>query len=394
MLLYQPVDGGVGRHVRDLAEGLTERGAEVVLCGPSLPGGLSEPPGRADHVRLELDRAIAPRASHVRLELDRAIAPRASHVRLELDRAIAPRADLAALRSFAAIVRRTRPDLIHAHSSKAGAVARLGRILQPRVPVLYTPHGYAFAGYFTSGPQRRGYREIERALAPLASRVVCVCEAEATLAAAVGAERRVRVVYNGIEPAGAGPIDPRMAELARRGPVVCALTQLRAGKGIETLIDATPIVLERHPRLQVAIWGDGPELESLRSRASAVGVGEIVHFPGASPDPLDVLRGAEVFVHPSLAEAFPYAILEAMSVARPIVASDVGGIGEALAGGESGVLVPPRDPQSLAGAVNGLLDDPDRRASLAAAGRRRVERRFSRAAMIDRLAEVYSEVTG
>jgi glycosyltransferase involved in cell wall biosynthesis len=362
MLLHQPVDGGVGRHVRDLAEGLAARGQEVVLCGPSMPGAMPAPP------------------------------PRVSHVRLDLDRAVAPRADLTALRELAAIVRRTRPTLIHAHSSKAGAMARLGRILQPRLPVLYTPHGYAFAGFFSSALERRAYREIEHALAPLASRVVCVCEAEGRLAAELGPKRRVRVVRNGIEAAGAGPIDPRMAELRGRGPLVCALTLLRAGKGIETLIDATPRMRERHPRVQVAIWGAGPELESLRARASAAEVGDIVHFPGASSDPLSVLRGADVFVHPSLAEALPYVILEAMSVGRPIVASDVGGVGEALVDGESGLLVQAGDARGLARAMSGLLDDPDRSASIGAAARDRVEQRFSRAAMIDRLLEVYSEI--
>lgn len=364
MLVHQPVDGGVGRHVKDLANGLGECGYEVVLCGPSLPGGLSEPP------------------------------PGATHVKLDLGRAITPRADLAALRSLIAIVRHTKPDLIHAHSSKAGAVARLGRILQPRLPVLYSPHGYAFAGFFTSDLERRGYREIERVLAPLATRVVCVCAAEARLAASVGSERRVRVLYNGIEPSGPGPIDPWMAELGSRGPVVCALTQLRAGKGIETLIDATPSIRERHPRLQLAIWGDGPELQSLRARAAAAGVGGIVHFPGASADPVGVLRGAGVFVHPSLAEAFPYAILEAMSVGRAIVASNVGGISEALGNGEGGVLVAPGNAPDLARAVSDLLDDPERSARIGAAGRRRVEQRFTRAGMIADVAGLYSEVSG
>jgi glycosyltransferase involved in cell wall biosynthesis len=363
MLVYQPVDGGVGRHIRDLTDGLVERGYQIVLCGPSLPGDLSELPSRASHVRLDLDRAIAPRS------------------------------DLAALRRLAEIVRRTRPDVIHAHSSKAGAVARLGRVLQPRTPVVYTPHGYAFAGFFSSRLERLRYREIERALAPLATRVVCVCKAEGRLAGTLGPKQRVRVVYNGIEPAGPGPIDASMVELRRRGPVLCVLTQLRAGKGIETLIDAIPSVLASHPDLQVAIWGDGPERETLRSRAASVGVGAAMHFLGPNHDPLSVLRGADMLVHPSLAEAFPYVILEAMSAARAIVASDVGGIGEAVLDEEDGLLVPSGDHGSLAQAINNLLDEPERRARMGSAGQHRMERLFSRTAMIDRLAEVYSEVS-
>lgn len=362
LLVHQPTDGGVGRHVSDLAIGLAAREYDVTLCGPEWPRGIS-PDTQAVH-----------------------------HVTLDLSRAVTPAQDMAALWKLARVVGDARPDVIHAHSSKAGAVARLGRILRPRVPVLYTPHGYAFAGFFSSELERRGYREVERALAPLASRVVCVCEAEARLAATVGSGRRVRVVYNGIEPAGSGPVDPFVAELGGRGPVVCALTQLRAGKGIETLIDATPSVLERHPDLQVVVWGDGPELGSLRSRASAAGVGGMVHFPGASSDPLAVLRGARVFAHPSLAESFPYVILEAMSVGVPIVASDVGGIGEAVVNGESGLLVAPGDTQTLSRALVDTLSDVDRASRIGDAARTRFEAHFTTELMLDRLTSVYGEV--
>src|SRR5947209_8246065 len=139
MQLYQPTGGGVGRHVKDVAEGLSERGHEVLLCGPSAPEGMSRLP------------------------------PRVSHVPLELGRAVSPKADLTALRQLAAILRRLKPDVLHAHSSKAGALGRLARLSRLRMPVVYTPHGYAFAGWFSSSRERLAYREIERALAPLSS---------------------------------------------------------------------------------------------------------------------------------------------------------------------------------------------------------------------------------
>ena len=160
------------------------------------------------------------------------------------------------------------------------------------------------------------------------------------------------------------------------------------------MIDATPSVLAKHPRLQIAIWGDGPERETLRARAARAGVGAAMHFLGPNHDPLSVLRGADMLVHPSLAESFPYVILEAMSTARPIVASDVGGIGEAIVDGEDGLLVAPGDPRSLAQAMTELLDEPERGRRMGETGRTSVERRFSRTAMIDRLAGVYSEVYG
>lgn len=360
LIVHQPIGGGVGRHVSDLAAGLAERGYETVLCGPAPPEALSGFP----------------------------------HEPLDLRRAVNPRADLAALYQFAEIARRVRPDIIHAHSSKAGAVVRLGRLARPRTPVIYTPHGYAFAGYFSRPAERVAYREVERTLSRLANRVVCVCEAEGRLAAAIGPKDRVRVIHNGIEMHGNTPVDPRMSQLAERGPVVCALTELRPGKGIETLIDATSIIRARRPDIQIAIWGEGPELEALRSRARDVGAADAVHFFGASPAPLSVLLGAEIFVHPSWAESFPYVILEAMSAGLPIVASDVGGVSEAVVHGESGLLAPAHDERRLAQAVIELVENPGSRASMGTAARNSVQQRFSRSAMIEGLTGVYSEVTG
>jgi glycosyltransferase involved in cell wall biosynthesis len=359
LLCHQPIDGGVGRHVEDLAAGLEERGYEIVLCAPS---------------------SLHRRADH------------GAYIHLDLQRAIAPRSDLEAVGRLARIVGDVRPDIVHAHSSKAGAVARLARLAHPRIPVVYTPHGYAFAGYFTRSSERVAYRCIERSLAPLASRVICVCEAEARLAASIGPSERVRVVYNGVSRAGDGQVDARIATLASKGPVIGALTLLRPGKGLETLIDAIPQVLACHPETQVAILGHGPDLDALRARTEQRGVAHAVHFPGSSTDPVGSLRGMDAFVHPSWAEAFPYVILEAMSLARPIVATNVGGVGEALCDGESGLLVAPRNAVALAEAIISVLDDPRRSAQMGAAALARVGQRFTTAAMIDRLASVYDEL--
>lgn len=359
LLCHQPTDGGVGRHIEDLALGLGKQGYEVMLCGPAVPRGL-------------------PKST--------------AHVPLDLDRAISVRSDISAVAGLGRIIRDVRPDIIHAHSSKAGAVARVAKLSHPRTPVIYTPHGYAFAGHFSRSTERLIYRGVERALAPLASRTVCVCEAEARLARSVGPSKKVRVVHNGIELIQDGPVDPRVAELAQLGPVIGALTMLRPGKGLETLIDSLPRVLARYPTVQTAIVGDGPDLQELRTRAERNGTSGAVHFLGSSSKPLTVLHGLDVFVHPSWAEAFPYVILEAMSLGRAIVASDVGGIGEALVDGSSGRLVPARDVEALTKALLAMLDDPTQRAHMGAKALESVNERFTRAAMIGRLSDVYDEV--
>jgi len=150
-------------------------------------------------------------------------------------------------------------------------------------------------------------------------------------------------------------------------------------------------VLDIHPDDQVVIVGDGPGLPELRDRARAQGVADAVHFLGGRTDPLPVLRGMDVVVQPSWAESFPYVILEAMSLGAAIVATDVGGVAEALVDGDSALLVPSHNDRALAAAVIELVGDPDRRAELGAAALERA-RLFSRTAMIERLTEVYAEV--
>jgi glycosyltransferase involved in cell wall biosynthesis len=359
LLVHQPTDGGVGRHVRDLANGLSERDHEVILCGPRIPDGVG-------HI-------YAGR-------------------RLDLERAVAPRADVAGTLAFARALRELRPDIVHAHSSKAGVIARLARIASPSTPIVYTPHGYAFAGFFSTQTERAAYRAIEYALSRIASRVLCVCEAEARLARSIGPGGRVRMVHNGIDPPLDGPVDSHVAELRGEGPVMGALTLLRPGKGLETLIDAMPHVLALHPRTQLAIVGEGPDSDLLRARARERSVVQAVHFLGPSAEPIGALRGMDVFVHPSWAESFPYVILEAMSLGRPIVASGVGGIPEALTDGQSGLLVPPRDAAALAAALARMLDNPTQAAQMGAAARSAVSERFTRSEMTDRVVGVYGEV--
>jgi glycosyltransferase involved in cell wall biosynthesis len=200
-------------------------------------------------------------------------------------------------------------------------------------------------------------------------------------------------VHNGIEPPPVGPVDPRVRELAARGPVICTITQLRPGKGVETLIDALPAVVARHPLLQVAIAGDGPLRESLASRAREQGVADAIHFLGEHADPIAVLRGADLFLLSSWAESFPYAILEAMAVRLPVVSSDVGGIPEAITDRESGLLVPAKDAAATARALIELLDRDELRARLGAAAARVVRLRFNRQQMVDGVARVYEHVT-
>ena len=315
-------------------------------------------------------------------------------VRLDMVRAVSPAADTRAVTEAARLLRRVRPDLVHAHSSKAGAVGRLARPALPRVPLVYTPHGYAFAGYMASDSERRRYRAVERMLAPLASIVLCVCEAERRLAAAIGPASRTRVVHSGIPDLILAAPAPGAAGLQAHGPVVGVLTLLRPGKGIETLIDAMPAVLARHPNTTFVVAGEGPDRAQLSARARERRVDEALRLIGPTSGPEPLLAATDLFVSASWAESFPYNILEAMAASLPVVATDVGGTREAVVDGVTGTLVAPRDPQALAEAVIGLLDEPGRRERLGLAGRARQLELFTVDRMVEETIDVYREVVG
>jgi glycosyltransferase involved in cell wall biosynthesis len=364
LLVVQPPDGGVYEHVAGLARGLAARGQEVAVAGPLA------------HRRADLGVEVLP---------------------LDLRRDISPRRDLGGALRLAALERAFRPDLVHAHSSKAGVAARAARLLSPRLPVLYTAHGFAFASYFESGRARAAYRAAERLMAPLTTRFVCVCEAEGRLAAQVAPRSRVRVVHNGIPEHGLAPPHPSLVRLRERGPVLGVLTLLRPGKGLETLIDAMPAVTRSHPDASVAIAGGASAVVAdqrlaLERRAAERGVSDRVHLIGETPGPGPLLAGVDVFVSASWAESFPYSILEAMAARLPVIATDVGGCAEAVEHGSTGLVVPPRDPDALAAAIVELLEDPERRRRMGEAGHRRQRERFTLERMVDGALQVYREV--
>jgi glycosyltransferase involved in cell wall biosynthesis len=359
LILTQPTDGGVFQHIQQLCEGLSAHGHEPLVAGPFA--------GRPPALAAEL-------------------------LPLPMVRSIAPVADARAMAAVGRLVRRVRPALVHAHSSKAGAAARLARVAYPRTPLVYTPHGYSFAGYFESEGERARYRLAERALAPLATRVLCVCEAERRLAAMVGPSGRTRMVHNGVVTPAPAPALPAVAELAGAGPVIGVVTLLRPGKGIETLVDAIPAVLAEHPTARVAVAGRGPDREQLQARAEALGVGHALHLVGETDGPMPLLAGADVFVSASWAESFPYNVLEAMAVGLPVVATDVGGTGEAVKDGVTGLLVAPRDPGALAGAISKLLGDPELRRRYGESGRARVAEQFTVESMVEGTLDVYRQL--
>ncbi|GIT30465.1 MAG: hypothetical protein Ct9H300mP1_25110 [Planctomycetaceae bacterium] len=138
--------------------------------------------------------------------------------------------------------------------------------------------------------------------------------------------------------------------------------------------------------------GAGPEENNLRRLAGELGIRDRVTFLPNRPDFSDALAAMDVFCLPSLQQGLGTIMLEAMSLARPVIASAVGGVCSVLRDGETGMVVPPEDSAALAGRMLSLLDDPVAARTIGAAGRRDVLARFGTATMVERTVSVYKEV--
>jgi glycosyltransferase involved in cell wall biosynthesis len=364
LLAFEPPDGGVAENVAQLAVGLRAHGWEPVLAGP------------ADSIAYE--RAEAAGVAVHRIDWARGYGT--------------PGRDVRASRQLAGLVRGGDLAVVHCHSAKAGVLGRLVGAAA-RVPVVYSPHCLPFVGEF-GAPRRMVATAIERALGPLATRLICVCEDERRQAVGAGLDAdRLRVVLNGSAPCPAGfDPDPATAALAAGGPVAAAVAVMREQKRLDVLIDAAPSILARVPDARVAIIGDGPLRDELHARAAALGLDAEPRFaflPFQGPS-WRHLAALDVFVLPSSWEGLPIGLLEAMACGVPQVATDVGGSGEAVAP-ETGIMVAPVDPPALADAVVELLSDPARRERMAVAGRARHAEHFGLERMVAATAAVYAE---
>lgn len=365
LIAFEPPDGGVAENVAQLATGLEARGWRPVVAGPP-------------------EATIYPRLEAAKIE----------YRRLPLARRFGgPTGALKALRELRAMLSGDRFDLVHAHSSKAGLLARLAA--RGLAPAVYTPHCFGFVGD-VGRAQRLLAIAVERALGHATAALICVCEAERRegLAAGVAPPERLWRVYNGVEdcPPENAPA-ASLAGLRGSGPVVGAIAVLRRQKRLDLLIDAAPQILDAHPEATIAIIGNGPEEERLRARAAALGLDREERFamlPFADSS-WPYLAALDLYVLPSEWEAFPIGVLEALACGVPQVATDVGGTGEAVLDGETGLLSAP-DPGRIAAAVVELLDDPARLASMRSASRRRQAASFTVGRMVDDTVAVYDTI--
>jgi glycosyltransferase involved in cell wall biosynthesis len=288
-------------------------------------------------------------------------------------------------------------DVIYANSQKAFVVGALAGKFAGK-PMIWHLHDILTADHFS-----RGHRHLAVALANrLAARVIANSKATAeAFVRSGGKAERVRVVYNGMDPAPfdsvtLAEVENLKKELGVAGsPVIGAFSRLAPWKGQHVLLEALTRLPGVHTLLVgEALFGEHAYARALRERAEELGVADRVHFLGFREDVPRLMRLSDVVVHASVtSEPFGRMIVEGMLALRPVVASRAGGTAEIVEDGVSGILVPPGDASALSNALAGLLADPSKGCALAEAGRAVALERFSLEAMLEGVAQHIREVT-
>lgn len=300
--------------------------------------------------------------------------------------------DPGAVLSAARWLRAARIDIVHvALYSRASPYARLAARLAG-VP-LTVAHEWSRPA--PPGPARRF---VDRALCPGTRFIAASAALRDELAASGVPPRDIEVVHSGIEPDAFAPRD-RAASRRRLGleadrPIVLAVGRLHPMKGHVDLIAAVARLRVRVPGLLVLVAGDGPLRSVLPALSAAAGSDEVVRFLGPRPDVPELLGACDLLLHTSRIEGLPSVVLEAMCAERPVVATSVGGVPEAMPPGVGGWLVPARDAGAIAEAVVAALSEPAAAARRAAAGRRLVLARFRADQAARRLEQAYARFLG
>ncbi|MDQ4040195.1 MAG: glycosyltransferase [Actinomycetota bacterium] len=277
--------------------------------------------------------------------------------------------DVVGLFELAALFRRERAVAVHLNSSKVGLLGRVAAWMA-RVPVrIFTVHGWAFAAHH--GRAATAYRLAERAARPFGTVVICPAQdiRRMGIRARTCDERHSVVIANAVDAAAVPLAAPDTGT-----PTIVSVGRLHEPKDFVTLARALRAVPRGQFRADIV--GDGPDRPAVEAELRAGGLDDVVELVGERADVPERLAGAAVFVLSSRSECMPISVLEAMAAGLPVVASAVGGLPEMVVDGETGVLVPPGDPEALGRALARLVADPQERRRMGAAGRRRVEEHF------------------
>ena len=364
--------GGTRRHLRDVAGVQAEAGHRVTVVAAA---------ERMPEVRDDL-AGLAQRGVHT--------------IELPMQRSIRPVIDWRHLRALQTILREAMPDVVHTHSSKAGALGRLASLNTGIGARVHTPHTFAFLFDAMFSPaKRRLFRSIETYLGRRTHRIVAVGPGEAETIARSGVvdPARVRVVPNAIDATPyreARPLARAELDVPKDAFLVATIGLLNVAKGQDLAIEA--LAGPGLERVILMLVGHGEQEQELRRLARANDVESRVRFLGWRGDVPRLLATCDLCLLPSRWEGMPYVVLEAMAAGRAVLATRVDGARDLVRDGTTGRLVEPGSADAIGRALAELASLPlDELKALGRAGRARVEAEYDLETMRRALDAVYDE---
>jgi L-malate glycosyltransferase len=288
-------------------------------------------------------------------------------------------------RSLLAIHQQRSIDLVHVHA--AHELTSLVKMFLPGVPVVLTVHGY----HGSQSPLSYRLSAIFGNL--FADRVIVVSRSEMDLLAVNHLQAaKTTLIYNGVAEPQVDIAKAEQLSLRVKDQVVIGtVARLSEAKGLAYLLEAMAHLIDRHPYIKLVIAGDGELRDSLPQIADDLGINKQVVFAGYLPDVQNLIYCFDIFVLPSLQEALPLAIAEAMSMGKPIVATNVGGMPEQVTDGQTGFIVPPQDSLALAVGIDRLISDPVLLTDFGKCGYARYREKFALSGMLTNTIDVYEE---
>jgi glycosyltransferase involved in cell wall biosynthesis len=367
--------GGAAMHVIQLNSGLEHKGYDcLIVTGSEGPN----------------ERSMRDAAIEHRLRLE--FIP-------DLGREIAPKRDLVALIKLYRLMRRERPHIVHTHLAKAGFLGRIAARLA-RVPiVLHSSHGHIFHGYF-SPRKTRVFLMMERLCGCLSTRIIVSSDRLRDEIAGFGIAKkeRIEVIPYGFDLA-AFALQPRPVGQFRHSldlpegiQLIGTVGRLVPIKNIPLLLESLSIARQQNAEIHLVIVGGGELRVELETRVRNMGLADTVVFAGWQPDLLNVYADLDAIVLSSDNEGTPVALIEAMAAGCPVVATHVGGVPDLVTDGETGRMVPPRDPEALARALLALFDEPEKTSQMALRAQQRVLERHQARRVVADVDRLYQEL--
>lgn len=296
------------------------------------------------------------------------------------------------------IIKEKKITLVHSQGGRADFFARVAGKMA-RVPYIVSTVAMPVEGYDVGRWRKAVYNFLDRLTERYVDRFIVVSEVlkETLIKGHKIPPHKVVRIYNGIE-IGQYRHDATYADLRKEWgvpshvPLIGAIGRLVWQKGLTHLLQAMPLVFQEYPDTRLILVGDGPLQEDLRDQVRDLGIEASVFFVGFRIDIPAVLAALDLLVVPSVLEGFPMTTLEAMAMAKPIVATDINGIREEIHNGKTGILIPPADPQALAEGIKQMLKDRTQAKNLGTEARKHVEEMFDIKQQVALHEEVYEEL--